>query len=234
MGGGDMKRAIVFDFDGTLMDTREVYIEMIHMAFDNYGISIAKKEISEALIPSIRETIKNLLTQNSIFEEKLVKKLEQTTIDLLSSQWTDHISPVNEIKNLLDLLFDNGNELYIVSNSHSSFVLPALAVYKLGKYFREVITLDSGYEDKMQALEELANKLDINVSDIIYIGDTIMDVELSEKMGFDLLLLITKSSWDYERRDELVNVSLSNPQVRIANGVKNAINALTESSIIVS
>jgi len=223
---------IIFDFDGTLVDTRATYVEMMHVAFEKESIEISEEDISANLVPSISTTIELLLDGMDKNDEKLVKKLENSVIALLSSGWMDHIGLNKNIKSLLDSLYDEGHELYLVSNSHSSFVLPALAKFGLGKYFREVLTLDSDYNDKVDMILGLAVKIGELVIDITYIADTLMDVEFADEVGCKFLLLITPSSWDFNRRSELVRSVIGKPKMRVVDGVQNAIKALTTETIV--
>ena len=217
---------ILFDFDGTIMDTRSAYVLMIVEAFNKANIPTTPEEVSRQLIPSIKGTIRKLLVDLDMEDDKLVKKLESSTITLISSEWMDLIKLNKNIKELLDSLYDDGHDLYLVSNSHSSFVLPAIAKFGLGKYFREILTLDSGNIDKIDMILELAVKLGELVIDITYIGDSLMDVTLAEEVGCKFLLLITPGSWDFDKREELVKSVIGKNNMRVADGVQNAKAAL--------
>jgi phosphoglycolate phosphatase-like HAD superfamily hydrolase len=217
---------ILFDFDGTIADTRSAYVLMLVQAFNKANITTTPEEVSRKLVPSIKKTIEGILADQGIEDAKLVSKLEGTTISLLSSEWMDLIRINKNIKDLLDNLYDEGHDLYLVSNSHSSFVLPALAKFGLGKYFREVLTLDSGATDKADMILGLAVKLGELVIDITYIADTLMDVKLAEEVGCKFLLLITPISWDFSKRTELVDSIIGKSNMRVADGVQNAKAAL--------
>jgi phosphoglycolate phosphatase-like HAD superfamily hydrolase len=221
-----MTRPIAFDFDGTIMNTKSAYVEMLVQAFENHGVDITREEVSNALVPSIKGTIEWLLARHKRSESKLAEKLETSTITLLSTQWMENISPTDKINELLDIFFDNDIELYIVSNSHSSFVLPALAKFKLGKYFRDVITLDSGFNDKIDMLEALAKRTGLHITELLYIADTMMDIEVAEKLGCELMVLLTPSSWDYDKRIQLALAVDGNKQISIVNNVHEAQNLL--------
>jgi phosphoglycolate phosphatase-like HAD superfamily hydrolase len=185
-------------------------------------LSVTAEDIYKYLVPSISITIEHILTAKFTYDVELVKKIENSTITLLSSEWMDRITINNGIIELLDGLLKAGNELHIVSNSHSSFFLPAIAKNKLGKYFQEIITLDTGYTDKGEMLQGLARTTGKNISNIMYIGDTMMDLELGLSVGCMVVILITRSSWDYEKSQDIAKAAIGKEQVRIIDGVQNA------------
>lgn len=196
-------KKIVFDFDGTLVDTKMAYCQAMASAFAEKDIEIAPEEVMEFLFPSIAGTIAEILSAMNLYQRKLVLELEQETIDTLSAAWFGNVNITDGIIELLDDLKNNGSELYLVSNSHSSFVLPALTEFQLGEYFNNIVTLDTGYKDKSESLEYVAHNAGCMVGELVYIADTMMDAQIAVDLGLPLIVLITEGSWDYDRKDEL-------------------------------
>jgi phosphoglycolate phosphatase-like HAD superfamily hydrolase len=118
-----------------------------------------------------------------------------------------HLQISEETVALLDKLKGNGYELYLASNSHSSFVIPALTRLGLNEYFHEIITLDSGYEGKADMLKAIASVNGRSITDLTYIADTLTDVKLADSLVCDLIVLLQPSSWDYDKKVLLVNAA---------------------------
>lgn len=221
-----MAQIIVFDFDGTLVDTKRAYVEMMAQAFAKFNIKIKSEEVARTLVPTIKGTIERLLMRYKDYQAQMVHKLELTTIELLSSRWIEHVKIDSSIIELLDALSENDNTLYLASNSHSSFVLPTVKKFKLKKYFKDIVTLDSGYKSKSDMLKALAKKSKRPVRELRYIGDTIMDVEMAEELGCELIILLTPSSWDYDKKRKLIKAAAGKPRVRVVKNIKDAETAL--------
>ena len=217
-----MSQVIVFDFDGTLVDTKRAYIEMMGRAFDKFNLKIKSEDVAKTLVPTIRGTIERLLMRTKRYEAQLVSSLEEETIELLSSLWVQHLKVDDDIIELLEKLRENNCKLYLASNSHSSFVLPALKKLKLKQYFVEIITLDSGLESKRDMLVAVAHNSGIKVQDLTYIGDTIMDVELADSLGCKLIVLLTPRSWDFDKKRQLKKAASGCEKIRIVNGIQGA------------
>ncbi|UCH88114.1 MAG: HAD family hydrolase [Thermoplasmata archaeon] len=215
-------KVIVFDFDGTLVDTRAAYVEMLGRAFDRFGIRVRSAEVSRTLVPTIKGTIERLLMRTKRYEAQLVHKLEHETIELLGTRWVKNVVVKKDMIELLAKLNEKGSTVYLASNSHSSFVLPALKKFDLEQYFREVITLDSGYNGKHEMLTDISQRSGCALKSLVYVGDTRMDIEMAEELGCRLVLLITKSSWDFDKKSQLVEAAKGKKNVKVAFGLKEA------------
>jgi len=213
---------LVFDFDGTLVDTRGAYCQAMAEAFNQKDIDLAPEEIAEFLFPSIRGTIADILRAMERFNRQLVLDLEKDTIDSLSALWFGNVQPIKGMPELLNELRDTGSQLYLVSNSHSSFVLAALTDFQLGECFNNIVTLDSGHRDKSESLEYIAHNASCLVAELVYVADTIMDAHISNELGLPLIILLTKCSWDYDRKDEFPEAIAGMKRVDIAPSVKDA------------
>jgi phosphoglycolate phosphatase-like HAD superfamily hydrolase len=216
-----LTKKIVFDFDGTLVDTKVAYCQAMASAFAEKDIEISPEEVSEFLFPNITGTIAEILTAMGRFQRDLLAELVQETIDTLSAAWFGNVKLVDGIMDLLDELKSNGSELYLVSNSHSSFVLPALTEFQLGEYFNNVVTLDTGYNDKSESLRYVAHNAGCMVGELVYVADTMMDAQIADEMGLPLIVLMTESSWDYERKDELKEALKGRNRIDIAKNLKD-------------
>jgi phosphoglycolate phosphatase-like HAD superfamily hydrolase len=215
-----MGRTIVFDFDGTVMDTKIAYVNSIAKAFEGMQINITSEEISYTLFPSIRGTIERILAQNNRPEAYVAATVERRTIDILSNNWQNYVKVTQGMPELLEALNGNGFKMCIASNSHSSFVNPALSIFELEKYFCEILTLDTGTGDKSQSMKVLAKKLGLKPSELIYIGDTIMDIELATTLKCKLFLLLSPSSWDYPNKEQAINAAIGKSRVKICEDVE--------------
>jgi phosphoglycolate phosphatase-like HAD superfamily hydrolase len=217
-----MDRVIVFDFDGTLVDSRSAYVEMLTTAFKRYVPAVRTEEVAKNLIPTIKGTIEQLLMRYKRYNAKLVHQLEDTTIDLLSTRWLEYLKVTDDIVRLLDKLNNNGSTLYLASNSHSSFVLPAVEKFDLAKYFEDIITLDSAYKSKGEMLQGIVDKNSCAMESMTYIADTLLDIKIADELGCKLILLLTPSSWDYHKKRQLVKAANSKPIIKIAEGIPEA------------
>ncbi len=204
-----MTKCIVFDFDGVLIDSKRMYVEFIHKALSENRIQMTFEDIDELLIPSIIETSKIVVPRQIKDREQVVKNIEQRVVELTATDGLDHISLAKDAKDTLDKLNknENGYQIYLLTNSHSDFIIKALNFYQLEQYFHEVITLDSGFPSKDEAMKNISKTENCPQTDIVYIGDTKADVKLAHRVGCKILVVFTKLSWNFPNKQEILDLN---------------------------
>jgi len=197
-----MAKNIVFDFDGVLVDSKRMYVELIKKALEENGLKVSFKEIDEKLIPSIKGTVEKVIPKHMANREMVIEKTERRVIELTSTEGLGYISlcdgAVSTLKNL-----KKDNRIFLLSNSHSTFINKILGSFGLNPYFDEVITLDSSFPSKEDALRHLSKMEDVRLADIVYIGDTKNDVRLAKRAGCKIVILFNEISWDFPNKQKV-------------------------------
>lgn len=193
---------IVFDFDGVLIDSKRMYVELIHLALNENGVKIPYKEIDKKLIPSIKATIENVTPKNIKDRTNVKISAEKRVIGITSTEGLEYIKLNKDaINTLVELKKDN--RIFLLSNSHSSFINKALNKFNLKQYFKEIITLDSGFMSKNDALRYISKLENVDISDVIYVGDTKEDIKIATEVGCKIIVIFSKISWDYPDLDKI-------------------------------
>ena len=198
-----MAKTLIFDFDGVLIDSKNMYVELIHRAFSDVNIDISSERIAQHLIPSIKGTIDNVCPLDIPNRQSIIKSIELKAIELTSTIGLDYISLNENSKSVLAEFKARGFSIYLLTNSHSAFINKVLALYSLEPFFKAVLTLDSGYGSKFEALKHIASQEAIDYSELIYIGDTRKDVELAQEVGCKIIIIFDKYSWDFPNEQEI-------------------------------
>lgn len=203
----EMVKNIVFDFDGVLVNSKRMYVELIKKALEENGLKVSFKKINEKLIPSIKGTIEKVLPKNIANREKVIKKMERRVIELTSTEGLGYISLCDGAVTTLKNLKEKDNMIFLLSNSHSSFINKALGSFGLNLYFDEVITLDSGFQSKDDALRYLSKMENVTPADIVYIGDTENDVKLARRTGCKIVIIFNGISWDFPNKQKILDIN---------------------------
>ncbi len=198
---------IVFDFDGTLIDSKRMYVELIKKAFSEMRIEIPIDKIDKELIPSIKGTIETVIPRELDRRDELTIKIEQRIIELTSSDGLNYISLANNAPEVLKDLKNEDKTIFLLSNSHSSFINQVLNSFNLHPYFDQIITLDSGFPSKLEALKDLAIINNFEPGEIIYIGDTRNDIKLAKEFGCKIIIILHKFSWDFNEKSEILELN---------------------------
>lgn len=192
--------AVVFDLDGTLLDTLADLTGSANAAAGAYGFGeYSQDDIRRFVGNGIRRLIERMLpdgTENPHFDE-----VYHCFCEHYGQHCMDETEPYPGVMGLLDYLRKEGYRLAIVSNKAD------FAVKKLRDvYFGELIEVAVGEREGCrrkpapdavwQALAELQTERERAV----YIGDSDVDLMTAQNAGMDCILV----SWGFRSREFLI------------------------------
>jgi len=186
-----MAKLLIFDFDGTIADTKAVYYKSIESELRKFGF--AQKRIGQAidLGLSLRKTLGSLglgFISRWLLHRRIIRNVEKYSAEIKKCKDVDSIKTIDK-------------EKIIVTNSLKEFVVPILRHLKIRKYFKEVYGADD-FSDKTKFVSDYLKKNKINKKDCFYVGDRVADVKLARKVGCVSVIICGKCAWN--SRSELV------------------------------
>lgn len=174
-------RAVIFDLDGTLVDSEPNYFEADKRLFTEYGIldfgiksknkyvGIGTKEMMEDIKSKfpINESIENLVAKKNAYYLEIAKN---NTI----------VFP--EMQKFIDLLKNNGYPLAIASGSSPEIIDTVLSITNLKDYFDVVISAEEVKRGKPSpdVFLEAAKQLCIPFENCLVIEDSQYGVEAAK------------------------------------------------------
>jgi len=184
----EMIKLIIFDFDGTIADSKSIYYEIINKHLNPLGFS--KKRIDEAidLGMNLSETLKRFIPsffRRWIIRREIMKEVVKEASKVKKCHNIQHIGECH-IKRIL------------VSNSLSEFVYPVLGHLKAKKYFNEIYCADD-FDDKAKFINHYLKINGLRAWECFYIGDRVADVKLAKKIGLHSIIISGKCSWDSKK-----------------------------------
>lgn len=191
-------KTLLFDIDGTLLDTDMLIIRSYMHLFDTYRPDYPLKlsELSSFLGPVLKDVF-----------PKYFKEDFQT---LLNTYHTYSHQNIKRFVYLYDGVIDmlkafkkKGYKLGIVTNRFGYSVKEVLEPFSISSYFDCIITLDDVKDGKPspEGILLAIDRLNSQKEDTIYIGDNKSDKEASINAGIKTALV----SWSYGRDNKLLN-----------------------------
>jgi phosphoglycolate phosphatase-like HAD superfamily hydrolase len=204
-----MIKLLIFDFDGTLADTKGLYYKFIYKHLKNEGLNLSKRRFHNELLGlKLHDILKKL---------KLKESLKRTKKNIHN----DIFENIREINLLGDIKYIKNIKLkkIIVSNTITKNITPVLKHNKIN-YFSGVYGGDK-FEKKEVFIKKYLKKNKIKKDEVIYIGDTIKDIHVARKAGIKVVSISSKISWN-SRKELLKN----NPDYIISSfrELKNILN----------
>jgi phosphoglycolate phosphatase len=208
--------SVIFDLDGTLIDSAPSILKSIEAAFKKVGIEPANPLVQDIIGPPLKEIFTKLVDE--VHKEKINQLIEgfKKYYDASGYKETRAYEAVAE---MLDELSINGLRLYIATNKR---LIPTLKIIDhLGweSKFEEIYALDY-FEpimpNKMAMLQRLCKDIPNATNDAAYIGDRSEDADAAGKAELPFFL----ATWGYGGDDP---ISRDTPRIAHPSMLYNAI-----------
>ena len=167
---------LLFDLDGTLIDTNEIIIRSYQHAFR----AILGKELSkEEIIPQIGPPLRSIFSRYTK-DIEVVDTLIMTYRDYYIEHEQHFHAPYPYVLETLKTLKDSGYKLGIVTSKSKAAAWPSIKHYSFDKLFDVIITLDDVKNPKPSA-EPIKKALNhLNRSKALMVGDNQSDLQSAQ------------------------------------------------------
>lgn len=166
-------KAILFDFDGTLLDTDMMVIRSYLYIFDKYrpDYNLSLKELTSFLGPKLVDVFPKY------FKEKFAILLND--FHDYSYAHINYAFLYDGVKDALKLLKNKGYKIGIVTNRYRDSLMRVMQPFINKSIFDVVICLDDVTYSKpaKEPIECALKELNVKKEETIYIGDTKIDVQ---------------------------------------------------------
>ncbi|HHO75097.1 MAG TPA: HAD family hydrolase, partial [Deltaproteobacteria bacterium] len=170
-------RAVIFDLDGTLLDTVEDIADSMNAALKKTGfVGHSMEEYKSFLGDGIEVLVRRSLPPD-LNDEAVVSSCVDAMRDEYAKQWSIKTRPYENIPELLDNLVSLGVKMSILSNKLDSFTKDMVNAL-LGSWpFHSVKGLTSGGPRKPDpsCAVEIARIMDVKPERCIFAGDSGID-----------------------------------------------------------
>jgi len=181
-----MYDAVIFDWDGTLADTKDIVVTSFQIVLNQIGCNVADEFIERLIGIGSRNTFKETLKAKNIpFDEKSIDRLVKRKIDIAVSL-ADRVKLLDGASELLESL--NGRvKIALASMNDRKIIEKMLGVAPIKRCFEVIITgeeVDTPKPDPeifLKCASELASEPDR----CVVLEDSVFGVEAAKaaKMG---------------------------------------------------
>lgn len=171
-------KTVLFDLDGTLIDTNELINKSFRHTFEKYGYSFSDKELSQFNGPPLRDTFTKL-------NPKLAEEMVQTYRAHNLAHHETYIKAFPNVENTIKALLENDIKIGVVSAKMRPGVDLGLEIAGLAKYFDTIVTIDDVKNPKPhpESVFMAMEKLNAKPAATIMVGDNYHDIESGRDAG---------------------------------------------------
>ncbi|HUJ90783.1 MAG TPA: HAD-IA family hydrolase [Syntrophorhabdales bacterium] len=176
-------RLIIFDLDGTLIDSAGDIRAAVNYAIGSYGLPPVTLEETKASIgegvPILIEKLLTLKGATSLDGKSITKRV----LEYYSCHLVANTAPYPEVRETLDHL--RACRKAVISNKLTDLAEKTLAALDLLKYFELVAGSDSSPERKPSPLPVLRvlSLLDVAPNEALMVGDSVYDIAAGRAAG---------------------------------------------------
>ncbi|MEM3640983.1 MAG: HAD family hydrolase [Candidatus Bathyarchaeia archaeon] len=197
-------KGILLDLDGTIVDSREAYLEATKAAFATTGQKIVNAEIATEIPRKLEQN----LPLNGIIAGVNTKKFLEAYLKAYYKITESKAKPIPNVSKTLEEL-SKKTKLALITMRHvpKEKVKKELEKFGLAKYFKCVITaLDTNLPKPYpEALIKCAKQLGIKINECAVVGDSIADVRAGKAAGAKTVAVLsgifTRDELEIEKPD---------------------------------
>jgi phosphoglycolate phosphatase len=182
--------AIIFDFDGTIADSRDYFIEFIAKEAGKHPLTKKQeKDLHGLSLTGVSRALGFTIWQMPGLYFKGRKKMDGVI---------RNIDPFVGMPGVIKKLNHEGHELFIVSSNSVRNIRIFLKKHGLREYFVEVY---GGVEifGKASMFHRLARENNLLIKDCVSIGDEVRDMHASKLVGMRAVAV----SWGFSKLEDL-------------------------------
>ncbi len=199
-----MKKNIIFDLDGTLVDIEPIFFQILNTLAPEFGYDpLLPEEIPALKKFHLKTLVWKYLGWRIIFLPKILKRGREEYNKIVPQ-----VELFSGIKELLQTLHDQGHAIGIVSSSRED-TIQALVT-------RHHLPMDFIYHGKLfnkaASLREAMKKERFTLSETLYVGDEVRDVEACQKVGLEMIAV----TWGLNSKEGLIEAGAETVDTRAA------------------
>jgi len=180
-------RLIIFDFDGTLADSKQGIIHCMSEAFAEFGLPRPSEEaVMKTISLKLNDALLLLCPQLSTEE---IARLKDIFRGLYRTKGMQMMRPFKETKKLMDHLARNRLSLAAVSNKSVSGLEFGLQKFGIKEHMRIIYGIREGwpYKPDPRVYTEHIKPVfpHITTDEILVVGDAVTDLAFAENIGAD-------------------------------------------------
>ena len=206
------KKLFIFDLDGTLVDTAPDFKNSINYMLNELNESeVSLEEIRNWVGYGARELIRRTVVDKNIpHDEQKIEEMLKIFLLHYTHNIDDDSVLFNNVRNVLEFLKDNGIKLAVCTNKMerlSNILLEKLNVLHMFDYLVGGDSLSKSKPDPFPLLN-ICEKLNIETSDSIMIGDSATDLNAGKGAGMPVVLVsygYTDNKDIYNKADLVIN-----------------------------
>ena len=196
-------KAVIFDLDGTLVDSLADLSDSVNLMLESYGFPTHEVEKYRYFVGNgSKKLMERTLPRDKAASAEFVEEALAKYKAIYKEHLLEKTRPYNGVRELLEELKSRGIPLGVCTNKHNDAALTIVKILFAPGTFEEVLGDRPGFPKKPNPATplEIASHLGVKPDEVAYLGDTSVDMETAVHAGF----LPVGVLWGFRPEEELV------------------------------
>ena len=183
--------AILFDLDGTLVDSNESHVESWDRAFRKFGREFSRKELRSQIGKGSDQYLPHFLSPAEM--EEFGKALDQFRSRLFAEEYLSSIKPFPRVRELFENLKQDGKRIVLATSGKREDADHYIELLRIEKLISGLTTADDAEKSKpapdifIAALEKVHG---VPPSRALVVGDTKFDIAAADQAEIQTVALL--------------------------------------------
>ena len=186
-----MIKAVIFDIDGTLVDSVDLHARAWQEAFASFGKQIPFDKIRHQIGKGGDQLMPVFLSKEEL--EKSGEELEKFRSDLFKREYLPKVRAFPKVRELFEAILAMGKKVALASSAKGD----ELAIYKRIANIEDLVEEETSADDAEKSkphpdiFQAALDKLNVRSDEAVVVGDTPYDVEAAAKAGLKTICLLS-------------------------------------------
>ena len=187
-----MIKAVIFDVDGTLVDSNDLHVEAWREAFRCYGKELSFEDVHGQMGKGGDQLMPVFCSEEEL--EEFGEELEQKRVELFKSDYLPRVRPFPRVRELFERVKAEGLQIALASSAKGEELEQHKKSMRVADLLEAATSADDArrskpHPDIFQAA--LAGLKEVRPEEAVVVGDTPYDVQAAAKAGVSTVGLLS-------------------------------------------
>lgn len=173
---------MIFDFDGTLVDSKRRVLYSYKKALSEQGYHYRYNDIESKLGGKVQEVVSRLLPKKLYNKLELVGRISKRFDEISVTEGLKMVKLLPHVKQTIRIL-KKTHRLCVITNADRIVVDSTFKKLSLSDCWDKIIAADDGFKTKEYAINFLIKHFNTTKKRTAYVGDMVRDVDVAKKIG---------------------------------------------------
>ncbi len=186
-----MLKAVIFDVDGTLLDSNDLHAEAWRRAFEKFHLDIDFCMIRQQIGKGADQLMPALIPQDLV--EVRGEEIAALRADIFRDELLQQAKPFPMVRELFERVRADGKKIALATSANASELDEYVRILGVGDLLEEQTDADDSEASKPEPdiFQAALQKLGCAADEAIVVGDTPYDVQAATKAGMETVVLLS-------------------------------------------